>query len=150
VEAIASIIIALTAIAALGVGWLQLRANEQLSRENYAIGTWSQYLKVGFENPAFCSERLAMREYSLKTVGELVSGESLASEKYLWFLTIVLDTCEAVLTYLPREDWERTIVNQLKFHRSALAQVWDHESEPWRHFYGPRLNAIVTRVLDNA
>lgn len=135
--------IAVATIVAVIVAIWQLRSNRRVACEDFARQIWLDYLKIGLENPELGETRCALARFPGVTAKDLILGDRECSQKYLWFLTIVLDTCENVLRYLPRTDWEPTLIEQLRFHRPALIEMWNDD----RRFYSKALDRLVQRAL---
>jgi len=132
-----------TVLAVVTAVW-QLRSNRRVACEEFARNLWLDYLKIGLENPHLGETRCALAEYPGITPADLMEGDSLPSQRYLWFVTIVLDTCENIIRYLPRKDWDPTIVEQIRYHRPALEVAWRRDL---RRFYSRELNEYVERAL---
>jgi hypothetical protein len=140
---IADWIVAGATLAALLVAAWQLRANSRLAGQNFARQMWSDYLRQGLENPDLGETRIALKQLRIRTAKALVSGDTVGSQRYLWFLTVALDACENALRYLSVRDWMPTIEEQVRFHRPALLEMWHYE----RRLYSNALDQIVTRIL---
>ena len=143
-------VVAAAAVAALLLAAAQLHANNQLNRESHARQTWLEYLKIGLEYPQLGGSQTAMRELRIKKVSDLADGVTVEAERYLWFLTITLDACESVITYLPRKSWEITVEHQIDFHKPVLQEVWASGDDPWKRYYTRHLDRLVTKVLHHA
>jgi hypothetical protein len=135
--------VAVGTVLAVAVAIWQLRSNRRVACEDFARQLWLDYLKIGLENPELGETRCVLAAYPDLTPKDLVTGNHIGSQRYLWFLTVLLDTCENVLRYLQRSDWERGVVEQLRFHRPALKEMWPDEQE----FYSDRLARMVQKAL---
>ena len=137
------------AVLALFLAFAQIQVTNALSKRNYASQIWLEYLKIGLEHPELGEDWIAMRELKLKSLADLVAGESIESQRYLWFLTIVLDACDAILRNLSRPLWDKTIRAQITFHKGALGECWS-QGACWSRFYGPRLNQLIMEELSRS
>lgn len=142
-------IVAGAAIVAVIMACVQIQTANSLSKRNYASQVWLEYIKIGLEHPELGEDWIAMREHRISSLEELVAGESLASQRYLWFLTMVLDACDAILRNLSRPLWDRTIRAQITFHKGALERCWA-TGACWSKFYGPRLNRLISEELSRS
>jgi hypothetical protein len=139
-------VVAFGTLAAIAIAVFQLRANRIAASEAFARQMWTDYLKLGLENPDLGETRIARRELKLG-LEQLVSGDSRDAQRYLWFLTVVLDACENIDAHLQTETWTRTVREQLRFHKEALRQLWRGPNDNWHQFYSARLGTIVDSVL---
>lgn len=150
------------ALIAIPIAWWQVSSNTRLARETVAMESYTEYLKLAFENPKYSGAAIAARTIGL--VGsdfdwDLASREACTalwndiedklaedSEKYLWFLSFLLSSCEKIADHAPEsEGWTRTIKDQLRYHFSSLDALWGK----WEGHYGAdsRLAKIVRGVL---
>jgi hypothetical protein len=113
------------------------------SREAAALSAWNNYLRLCFENPAYaCADQA--RKVVPQGLGKLENNSSVEAEKYQWFLSIVLNSCEQVLLAMPNaEDWRSTLVDQVWYHAEAIQQLWDG----WAQGYSPEMRGIVLEGL---
>lgn len=144
--AISDVVIALCTIAAVLIAAWQLRENRKVASESFARQCWIDYLKIGLDYPELGETRVALSNYIGSTPKSLSEGNTKYSQRYLWFLTIVLDACENVIRYLPKKDWEVTLIEQVRYHRPVLNIIWDSE---WSRFYSAELDRIVRTALES-
>ncbi|HEY0437482.1 MAG TPA: hypothetical protein VGC92_12645, partial [Phenylobacterium sp.] len=71
---------------ALAVAGVQILA----SRRAAALDRWNGYLRLCFDNPEYSSVALASARLPRKSVAGLADQMTPESEKYLWFLSILL------------------------------------------------------------
>ncbi len=133
---------ALAVIVAVIGAWIALH-QISASREAAALSAWNDYLRLCFENPQY-----ACADQAGKTVpnglNHLEDNPSIEAEKYLWFLSIVLNSCEQVLLGMRNvSDWRGTLVDQVWYHAAAIHQLWDE----WKEGYSPKLKDIVADGL---
>lgn len=135
--------VALATVSALLLAAWQLRQNYRSSREVFAQQMWVEYLRLGLSNPELGETRIALKHLKIKDVHTLVAGDSISSQRYLWFLTVLLDACESLLCFSNQPRWVRTIRENLEYHREALAVMWEEE----RAFYTSKFDAVVRDVI---
>ena len=114
------------------------------AREAAALAAWNLYLRLCFENPAYASADQARKVIPNGLKG-LRENPSLEAEKYLWFLSIVLNSCEQVLLGMPKaNEWRSSLVDQIWYHAEAIQQFW---VGGWEKEYSPKMRAIVVEGL---
>jgi hypothetical protein len=113
------------------------------AREGAALAAWNAYLRLCFENPSYsCADQA--REVVPKGLNELKKNPSIEAEKYQWFLSIVLNSCEQVLLGMPNaNEWRSTLVDQIWYHAEAIHQLWVE----WKDGYSAKMNRIVADGL---
>jgi hypothetical protein len=130
--------------AALAFAYTQIRANRRLSRESSALTAYREYLKLCLEHPNLSSWTLFAREHEGIKPAAIKDVLNSESERYLWFLSILLETCEGMLNDVPDSDhWRLALANQLKYHRKALEVLW----REWRETYSKPMQTFVDEVL---
>jgi hypothetical protein len=130
---------------ALIVAGLQLRAGFKISREAGALQAYREYLRLCFEYPQFTSYFLFTNHHPNVEISSIATELTEASEKYLWFLSILLSTCEQVVSYVSAEnEWRETLVVQLRFHAGTLEVVWPK----WQRNYVQSVRSLVTVAID--
>ncbi len=150
------------ALIAIPVAWWQISSNTKLSRETVAMETYREYLKLAFENPEYSGAAMGARtiglvdnefdwdEASREECTALWSGIegrlTEQSEKYLWFLSFLLSSCEKIVDHAPKSDgWTRVIEDQLRYHYSSLDALWD--KLVGHYGSGSQLDKLVRGVL---
>ena len=120
------------------------------SREAAALNAWNDYLRLCFENPSYaCADQA--RTVIPDGLERLKDNSSVQAEKYQWFLSIVLNSCEQVLLAMPNvREWRGTLIDQIWYHADAIRQVWGE----WKEGYSDEMQGIVDEGLrkgsDNA
>jgi len=150
------------ALIAIPIAWWQISSNINLGRETLAMETYQEYLKLAFENPQYSGAAIAARtiglvdsdfdweEASREECTALWSGIrgrlTEQSEKYLWFLSLLLSSCEKIVDHAPNSDgWTSAIQDQLRYHFSSLDALWD--SLVAHYGSGSKLDKLVRGVL---
>jgi hypothetical protein len=146
-SAVAGIIAAAATALTVFVGIRQLSEGRRLANEKYARDAWTSYLKVAFDHPEFGYTDLALAHSKQKTVQGMIDSGELHCERYLWFFTILLDSSERILEYLPTKDWEDAVVSQLRYHKAIIQVVWFGKEDPWEPYYSKALNRLVTERI---
>lgn len=151
------------ALIAIPVAWWQISSNTRIVRETVAMETYREYLRLAFENPQYSGAAIAARTIGLVGGGfdwDLATREECTalwngiegklteeSEKYLWFLSFLLSSCEKIVDHATKSDgWTRTIKDQLRYHFSSLDALWNN----WEGHFGSdsQLAKLVREVLD--
>jgi hypothetical protein len=117
-------IVAISTVIALFFAAFQLRANARSAGQTHAREAWLMYLELGLQNPDLGSDQLAIKQFEFANASELIAGEKLDSERYLWFQSVMLEACESLLEYFPQETWTSTIKFNLSLHKEVLRLMW--------------------------
>jgi hypothetical protein len=133
-------------IGALLLAVWQLRQNARLASDAAALQTWMEYLRLGLDNPDLGETRIALSRFKMKSVQALLSGNTMGSQRYLWFLTILLDACDNLVRQFSTRRWHQTVEYNLGLHRPALMACWSDVGP----YYSDALGALVARVLDDS
>jgi hypothetical protein len=135
-SAAATVLAVVVAVAGARIALQQIGA----SREAAALSAWNDYLRLCFENPAYaCADQA--RKVVPNGLKGLEKNPSVEAEKYQWFISIVLNSCEQVLLSMPNvEEWRSTLVDQVHYHAEAIQQLW-HGG--WAEGYSPKMKDIV-------
>lgn len=136
-------IVAIATVSALLLAVWQIRTNGRLARQDTAIQMWMEYLRLGLDNPDLGETRIALRYLRIKSVDNLVAGDTLNSQRYLWFLTVLLDAGENLILHRFSPLWQTTIEQNVGYHRDALALIWPEEAQ----HYTPQFGELVERVI---
>lgn len=134
-----------TVIAVLIAGW-ELRSGTKISGQTHARDAWLRYLECGFQNPQFGSTALALRHCSQPSAASLWEIETNDSERYFWFLDLMMEAAESLVNYFPEKEWENTIKYNISLHKEAIIFLWDGE----KNYYSERLVRIVTEVIEES
>jgi hypothetical protein len=135
------------ALGALLAAYFQIRANAKSQREAVALQAHRDYLRLCFDNPEFSSTHaFRVRFGDAPFRGSDGSYRSMEGERYQWFLSILLNTCEQVLLHLEKsEDWRETMRRQLTYHAHALEECWPR----WKAMYGEELDILVQQAINS-
>jgi hypothetical protein len=133
------------AIAALVPGYIALRKASDVNREGAALQAHRDYLKLCFEQPEFSSTEQFIRHNPKTPLADLMAERDVASVKYLWFLSIMLSTCEQISLFVSSKDeWQAVVRDQIRYHHGAINEVWGE----WAGHYHPKLKLLVQAALD--
>lgn len=139
-------VVAVSAVVALGLTAWQLKENARLASENFARQAWAEYLRLGLQNPELGECRAAIKFLKIGSIEDLVSGESIPSQRYLWFLAVLLEAAESLLASFPVDQWRLTVEENLGYHAEALAEIWGAEGPT----YSNQLNNLVKKVIETS
>ena len=147
VSAGATVLAVGVAIVGTRIALQQIRASkavaadaDRAAREAAALTAWNVYLRLCFDNPAYACADQARKVVPTGLKG-LRENPSLEAEKYQWFISIVLNSCEQVLLGMRNvSEWRSTLVEQIYYHAEAIQQFWAGE---WDEQYSSEMNGIV-------
>ena len=143
-EAVSASVSALATVAAFGYAIYQVWVTKQSSRELDAQQAYRDYLKLCVERPELSSSLVFAKSRGLKTFIGADMSLTPDTEAYLWFVTIVLSTCEAILDRVAsRGPWRRALKSQIRHHQPVLEAHWDK----WQKAYSERTRLLVASVL---
>ena len=131
-----------TVIALLIAAW-ELRANARNGGQTHAREAWMKYLELGLQYPELGSDDIAMQHFKMKTIHDLFHSKSVAVERYIWFLDIMLEACESLIDYFPTDSWKNTIKFNIRLHEKSLRHIWVDECD----FYSKALCDLVDEVF---
>ena len=133
------------AVVALAYARRQIDANSETARETTALTAYREYLRLCFDFPEYSSSHLAAEALKVQNWNGITEKLTPKSERYLWMITILLNTCEQVLAAEPEDpEWRSALRDQLSYHEAALQHVWPL----WRaHYGGPLRELIEGRAL---
>src|SRR5215469_6261088 len=130
VTAAISCVAALIAVGAVLAAFLQVRAARSVQREGVARQAYSGYLKLCFAEPAFASGNW---QKSFPAI-----PENLQFEKYEWFVSVMLNACEAILLHVAdKDEWIETIRSQIGYHIEYIRSL--NFQKNYAPHYSPRL-----------
>lgn len=135
--------IALLTLIALIVAVLQLRQNAKQSRESYARDAWLRYLEIGLEHPLFHSTDSAIASIGASSASDLLKLETSDSERYFWFVDIMLEASERMLLFSEEKFIEDTVLENLNFHLEAIKLTWESQGR----FYSDTLRSMVDQAI---
>jgi hypothetical protein len=143
------------AVGALGFAWWQIneakgsRADSTtLAHDEATLQVWNDYLRLCFQHPEYSSAEMVKRILPGKTLEGILKQLSCESERYLWFLSIMMNSCEQVLLRQPSEiTWRRALKAQIGYHSEVIEVLWD---SGWSDHYGSEMNTLVREALMEA
>lgn len=135
--------VAILTLAALCIAVWELRENAKIAGQAHAREAWLKYLELGFHNPQFGSTDLIMNHLKLTNFKDLENVDSWEGEQYLWYVDIMLESCESLINFFPKDAWIETIENNIGFHIIAIRHTWIKE----RTCYSNKLASIVDNLV---
>jgi hypothetical protein len=148
---LATLLAVVVAFVGVRIALQQIAANKAVAasadlaaREAAALAAWNGYLRLCFENPTYaCADQA--RKVVPKGLLQLSKNPSPEAEKYQWFISIVLNSCEQVLQGMPdANEWRATLIDQVWYHAEAVNQLWNGG---WDQHYSPEMSDIVRAGL---
>ena len=102
-------------------------------------------IKLCFQEPQFSSTEMFQKAHPSIDLARLEESLTPETERYLWFLTMLLSTCEEIATFVSaRGKWRKILVLHIGFHAPAFRVLWPN----WRKFYTASVRAIVEEAID--
>lgn len=138
-------LVALLTLAALCIAVWELRANAKIAGQTHAREAWLRYLELGIQYPQFGSTRIAKKNLNISAIEDLYLLETDETERYLWFVDILLESCESLVNYFPEYEWQKTISYNISLHREAIEYNWNTEKD----FYSKKLREKVETILSS-
>lgn len=125
----------------------QIHSSEKISREASALEAYREYLRLCFDFPEYSSSELALETIGRKSFIQITAKVTRESEKYLWFVGILLNSAEQILHHATgQEAWRSVLKSQLSYHTPVLKVIWPD----FRFGYSRRMQRLVDEVLANA
>ena len=129
---IATCAAAIIAIIAAFIAYYQIKSSRQETRKSTAFNSYNQYLLLCINNPQYAD---GMEKPSQRT--EHYS-------KYRWFVSTMLFSFEQILDVQPQdEEWEKTIISQLKLHKEHLKSSRTVNEKEW----SDELHILITKAI---
>jgi hypothetical protein len=136
----------IAAVSALGLGVWQVNRSERAASEASAYRTYDEYTRLCMENPELASFDVAKKYLGFKSAKELWDAQTKESERYLWFVVLMLQAFERIMKDAPDAgDWEKPLIEQIQYHQPTFRAYWVTK---WRDEYHPKLVALVDRALE--
>jgi hypothetical protein len=126
---LATVIAAIVAIAATLIAVCALRTGRSSQREATAKDIYRDYLKLAFENLDVAEARIR-------------------NEKYQWFVSFLLTSCDEIVRIRLTDDWRKAIGRDLEPHLDYLYSPEFEKDEGWP-LYSPELKAIADEAVQN-
>ena len=105
---LAQVALAVTAIVALGLAYLQIRFAQLSQRETTAKEIYRDYLRLAFEYPMLASPD----DNNQKIIQDY---------KYRWFVAVMLNACEEILASSRNDPaWQEVVLAEMEYHKSYL------------------------------
>jgi hypothetical protein len=142
----ADLIVAVATVVAVLIAAWELRASAQTSGQTHAREAWLRYLELGLANPQFGTTKFALKHLKINSVEVMWGLGSADSERYWWFLDIMMEAAESLVNYFPEKEWQNTIKYNLLLHRDALVFIKDDESK----FYSEKLSDLIEEICHDS
>ncbi len=143
-QASAAVVGAGIAVAAAWYARKQIEGGLKTSRESVAMEAYRSYLSLCIEYPQMSSSDMYLKLTNRKNFVGIMEELSEASERYLWFVSNLLDTGEQIVEHVDgREQWRALILQQVKYHAPALVEAWPD----WKYAYGDIMCGIVVEAV---
>ena len=125
---------------------VQYFGQSKLTRETRATQSYDAYLQLCVTHPELTSTAAFVKRYGREPNVDYKSN-STEDEKYLWFLSVMLNASEQVVLNTPKNHaWETTISAQVSYHMTTMKRVWAN----WQKHYSAKLVSVVEKALQAA
>jgi|SRR5580704_8872794 hypothetical protein len=135
----------IVALCALKFAREQISEAKNSQREATAKDIYRDYLELAFNNPKFANPA----EFINGAGGDgwKQKGEWNKDERYRWFVSFMLNSCDEIAQSKPGdESWRKTIFLDLQYHQDYLKSPQFVEDGGW-NLYSPELKNIVDRFV---
>ena len=133
------------ALVALVPGIIQILSGIRANREAGALQAHRDYLRLCFDNPEYSSTALFKQAHPEVYLATIEQALTPVTEKYLWFVSVLLNTCEQLILFVSsKAEWRAVAVSQLSYHADVLRVVWPS----WRTHYSAEMDVLVREATD--
>ncbi len=143
---LATIVMAVAAVAALVYAHLSITENRAAERRANANELWREILRLAFENPKLSDPTLGLAKFDY--VAKTIDGSPELFQKYEMFVDTMLNASEEILDVSPTKEWKASVRIQLLPHRAYLTSAHfvnsgylDQYTAKFRAFVDEALNA---------
>ncbi len=137
-----------TLLTAVGLGYaaLQIRWSKQASREAETLQAFRDYLDRCVQYPELSSWDMFRKHASEGVTGRVYDAHTFNSERYLWFVSILITTCDEILVNLSdAKAWQHTLETQLTYHRELLVETPELNGDSYHEATQKLIEKIVSR-----
>ncbi|HEX8449933.1 MAG TPA: hypothetical protein VF652_10120 [Allosphingosinicella sp.] len=135
---------AIVATLALIAAYFQIRIGARVTREAGALTAHRDYLRLCFDHPQFSSSEQFLKHVGRTALPDLLEEREPDHVKYLWFLSVLLNTAEQIINFVASEkEWRALVKDQIRYHHGAIAMCWIE----WECHYGEKLRSLVEEAL---
>jgi hypothetical protein len=132
----------IAALCALVFALIQILEARSSQREATAKDIYRDYLKLAFDNPEFANPAEG---------GWKDKGEWIKDEKYRWFVTFMLNSCDEISRSKPRDKtWRKVIQTEFDLHKDYLKSREFNEDDKGWCLYSPKLKKIWAQMTEIA
>lgn len=138
-------IAAAIAVVAVFIALWQIKINRRQARETLAMEAHRLLVQTCFKFPEYSTAEMYAKFVKGCRLKEVRLDEmTVESERYLWFLSLLLNTCEQIIeTVCPDSAWDAVVANHLSDHEHSLRFLWPG----WRKYYAPALQDRVDQLV---
>ena len=141
---LATIVMAVAAIAALIYAHLSISESRNAERRANANELWREILRLAFDNPKLSDPTLNLTSFDYAAL--TIDGSPELFQKYEMFVDTMLNASEEILDVSPTKEWKAAVRIQLKPHRLYL-QSPHFINSGYLEQYTPKFRAFVTEAL---
>ena len=135
---------ALAAIDAFRYAVIQVSASKRITRESNALQAHHDYPSLCLQHPELPSSLIFAKSQGVRSFDNIDTTLSKETEAYLWFLSILKNSCEHVVENVAAKGpWRRILCDLLRIHWPALKMTWP----TWEKGHGENVRRLVAEVL---
>ncbi len=141
---LASIVMALAAVAALVYAHLSITENRASERRANANELWREILRLAFDNPKLSDPTLGLAKFDYEA--KTIDGSPELFQKYEMFVDTMLNASEEILDVSPTKEWKASVRIQLLPHRAYLRSAHFQKSG-YMDQYTAKFRAFLDEAL---
>lgn len=143
---LATLIMAVAAIAALIYAHLQIAENKRAERRGNANELWRETLRLAFDNPKLSDPTLKLAQFDYEE--RTIDGSIELFQKYELYVDTILNASEEILEVSPTKEWDAAVRIQLKPHRDYLLSDY-YRNSGYLEQYGSRFRKFLYEALSD-
>jgi len=143
---LATIVMAVAAIAALIYAHLSISESRNAERRANANELWRETLRLAFDNPKLSDPTLKLADFDYEE--RTIDGSIELFQKYELYVDTILNASEEILEVSPTKEWDAAVRIQLKPHRDYLQTPY-YQSSGYLEQYGKRFRAFLHDALND-
>ncbi|HEX4860277.1 MAG TPA: hypothetical protein VFV07_03510 [Rhizomicrobium sp.] len=134
-------------VAGIGVaaGYFQFLGSRSFQRKQRAFDVYNHYLEMAYKEPRFAEPD----KYGTPNDEKEGGGYDERYSEYEWFVSLMLNACEAVIDsfvlFRLQKTWRTTIKDQVGRHLAYLGSRWFRETGQWD--YSKTLREMIDDTL---
>jgi len=143
---LATLIMAVAAIAALIYAHLQIAENKRAERRGNANELWRETLRLAFDNPKLSDPTLKLAQFDYEE--RTIDGSIELFQKYELYVDTILNASEEILEVSPTKEWDASVRIQINPHRDYLLSAY-YQNSGYLEQYGSRFRKFLNEALSD-